>query len=168
MQVPRSQCKFWAALIGLYIIMIVPEVMAQSGRPSGTAPAAGIEKKKHRLDHQGGSQFCAAAQCSIEFQLRLPGLVHRRRHGQNILCRWYHRQNPLERGQLDLVFIGPGAFSKILIRMLYPAMTAVVKIKYRWSMHKLNILDFRFRINSCSIFKIKFLKSKSAIPILKC
>ena len=48
MQIPGSHCKFWAALIGLYIIMIVPEVMAESGRPSGTAPAAGIEKKKHR------------------------------------------------------------------------------------------------------------------------
>ena len=48
MQIPGSHCKFWAALIGLYIIMIVPEVMAESDRPSGTAPAAGIEKKKHR------------------------------------------------------------------------------------------------------------------------
>ena len=48
MQIPGSHFNFWAALIGLYIIMIVPEVMAESGKPSGTAAAAEIEKNKHR------------------------------------------------------------------------------------------------------------------------
>lgn len=48
MQNPKNQIRFWAALIGLSFIMIVPEVTADPGRPSDTAPAEGIKKNKHR------------------------------------------------------------------------------------------------------------------------
>ena len=40
--------KFWVVLIGLFLIMIVPEVRADSGSPPSSAPATGIEKKKCR------------------------------------------------------------------------------------------------------------------------
>jgi len=49
MQNPRNQFKLWAVLIGMLIIMVVPQVWAGSGSPSGSAPAAGIEKNKHRM-----------------------------------------------------------------------------------------------------------------------
>lgn len=49
MQNPKNYLKLLAVLIGLLFLMMIPEVMADSGNPSGAAPAAGIEKKKHRL-----------------------------------------------------------------------------------------------------------------------
>ena len=49
MQIPTRNCKLWAALIGLIFILITPEVRADSGNFAVTAPAAGLEKKKHRL-----------------------------------------------------------------------------------------------------------------------
>ena len=48
MQNPKNIFNLGAVLIGLFLIMIVPEVRADSGSLSGTASATGIEKKKHR------------------------------------------------------------------------------------------------------------------------
>ena len=49
MQNPENHFKLLAVLVGLLFLMGVPQVMADSGSPSGAAPAAGIAKKKHRL-----------------------------------------------------------------------------------------------------------------------
>lgn len=48
MQNPKNIFNLWAVLIGLFLIMIVPEVRADSGSPPSTAPATDIEKKKYR------------------------------------------------------------------------------------------------------------------------
>jgi len=52
MQILMRNFKLWAALIGLIFLLITAEgreARADSGKPAGAAPSAGIAKKKHRI-----------------------------------------------------------------------------------------------------------------------